>query len=266
MASRWSSSLFALTVLFPRLSAADSYTRDSYSDAEHSRDEKQPDEAKPAPKDDRLESQGLLPPSGDLDSEEENGAMAEELEQADVADSGRGLEYFWLSGDVGFSAFDIAAGARDRVLPGLAESGAGVAYGGGLGARLLYFSLGGRFRTINLPDYDVWTLGLELGIRFPLGALEPYTRFSVGYLGLLRGQTNGIPLSVSGFSGRVAGGADYYFSDSFSLGLELAFDCAAVSRAAVEGTLPASAPEVLRERVGSAALGGELMLNVGFHL
>jgi len=192
--------------------------------------------------------------------------MSRELERADRADSGRGLEYFWLSGDIGVALFDIAAGARGEVLPGLSESGAGFAYGGGMGARLLYFSLGGRFRTINLPDYDVWTLGLELGVRFPLGALEPYGRLSAGYLGLLRGQTAGIPLSVSGFSGRLAGGADYYFSDSFSLGLELAFDCAAISRAAVEGSLPSNAPEALERDVASAALGGELMLNVGFHL
>jgi hypothetical protein len=214
---------------------------------------------------DGLRAGDLKPPSGDIDDKPRDDRMAKELERSDRKDSGRGLEYFWLSGDVGAAFFDLDLGSDGRMLPGLRESGLGVAYGGGLGVRVLYFSVGARFRAISLSDYDVYTAGLELGLKFPLGAFEPFARLGLGYLGSLRAEVQGQSLTVSGFSTRLSGGADYYFSDAFSLGAELGLNVDAASRGKILN-LPTAAPPILGEDTSSLAMGAELMLNVGFHL
>jgi hypothetical protein len=257
--------LALLIGLGPNLAWAESYRDDARDSGTSSEDPPPPDEGQPSGDFPQPQPDDLRPPSGDLDDGKGSDAMSRELDLADQADSGRGLEFFWLSGDVGLAYLDLAVSAPGRLLPGLAESGFGPSYGGGIGARLLYFSTGARFRLVNLGSYDVWTLGLELGVRLPLGAFEPYARASGGYLGALRAETLGQQLSVNGFTTRFSGGADYYISDAFSLGAELGLNVGTVSRAPVVG-LPAAAPEALGESVSSLALGCELMMNVGFHL
>jgi hypothetical protein len=258
--------LVLLSMFAHDFALAESYREDPRDAANGTQDATTPPEQDPSTNNPTHSgADDLRPPGGDLDDGKGDDPMSRELDLADQADSGRGLEFFWLSGDVGAAYLDLAVSAPGRLLPGLAESGLGAAYGGGLGARLLYFTTGARFRLINLGSYDVWTLGLELGARLPLGAFEPFGRVSAGYLGVMRAETLGIPLSAGGFFTRFSGGADYYISDAFSLGAELGFSVGTVSRAAVLG-VPADGPDALRENVSSLALGCELMMNVGFHL
>lgn len=209
---------------------------------------------------------GLVAPDGDLEGSDSRSDIEAELEHADQADSGRGLEYVWLSGDVGLTVMDLAPFSRGAIFPGHEESGAGVAYGGGIGARILYFTVGVRVHGMSLNAYSAWTVLGELGVRLPLGRLEPFGRVGLGYLGTGPVSANGAEASAGGFASRWSAGADYYFSDAFSLGLELSLDLASVSRGALDPALLDNGDQSPYAAGASAlSISGSSLLNVGFH-
>lgn len=214
-----------------------------------------------------LSAGGLQAPSGDLDANKSPSETEKALDKADRDDAGRGLEYFWIGAEVGPQFFDLAPFRRGSILEGRAsESAGGVSYGAGAGLRLLYFTLGARFRRASLASYDLWTLQGELGGRLPLGHYEPFVRFGLGYIEVESLSGDGATLAVSGISGRVSGGISYYLSDSFSVGLELALDYAWLERAAVAAAaLESGVASPFTAASSSFALGAGLLAQVGFH-
>lgn len=251
--------------LSPSLWAAETYQQAEEREEDRRREGVDDEPIEPA-QPDAPSAGGLVAPDGDLDSADSRTEIEEELERADRADSGRGLEYVWLSGDVGPAWLDLAPLSRGAIFPGLDETGGGVAFGGGLGARILYLTVGVRARGMSLSSFSAWSVMGELGVRLPLGRLEPFGRAGFGYLGTGNVSADGAEVSAGGFASRLSGGLDYYFSDVFSLGVELSLDLGSLSRRAIDPSLLDSGAQSPYAQGSSAlSIGGSSLLNVGFH-
>jgi hypothetical protein len=120
------------------------------------------------------------------------------------------------------------------------------------GLRLLYLTVGPRFRFAHTGEWDLWTLNLDIAWHVPLGRLEPHGELGAGYAKVgraadkLLGSNRGV--TISGFDVRFGGGLDYYFTNVFSLGADLDIEVLRLSRSAV--ALTAS------DNPAAAAFGG----------
>jgi hypothetical protein len=166
-----------------------------------------------------------------------------QLEEATREDSGRGLEFVY---------FDASGGAQLAALTALSESGTLVpasdkntAFGpyvaAGAGLRLLFLTVGPRFRFAHFTNWDLWTLNLDLGWRVPLGSLEPYAMLGGGFAKLGRSAegASGIgDVSITGFNVRLGGGVDYYLSNVFSVGGTLQAELLRLARGATTAPPP----------------------------
>jgi hypothetical protein len=148
------------------------------------------------------------------------------LDRSKKQSSGRRLEWLWVDVGGGFEHLGLrtfnpkneafAAGFVDTT-----ESGGMLT--GGLGARLLFFTLGARGRISFFDSYNRLSLGPEVGFRFPIGNLEPHVDLGFGWTGL--GSFNGVvagdadAIAMRGVYARLGGGLDYYLSPVFSVGL-----------------------------------------------
>ena len=191
------------------------------------------DDAKPS-QEEGLETGGLAAPDALGESGDSRKEIEKELEESDRKDSGRGLEFVWLSGDLGFQTIGLTTFGDAGLVPGAGDAGgSGFTYGGGLGVRVLYFTLGARFRNADFSAFHHWSLLAEAALRVPLGKLEPYMLLGCGYAGFSRlsgaDGTGGVDL-------RLGGGLDYYLSDSFSVGAQVGGDVLFLSNSLGTGT------------------------------
>jgi hypothetical protein len=199
----------------------------------------------PPPAQPGLESGGLTPPSGPVQTEPivPPTPTEQELAEADREDSGRGLEFFWLNGEIGFEHLGMQTfKANDLVDADVVKTThTGLAFGAGLGVRLVFITLGARFRLANFEIGQLWTLNAELGLRIPLGDLEPYFTFGGGYasLGSFGGDNigdnfNDAGVEIRGYNVRGGFGMDYYLSDAFSIGANLTGELLGLTRPGVD--------------------------------
>lgn len=166
-----------------------------------------------------LSTGGMSAPKALGETGDTRSEIAKELDESDERDSGRGLEFFWLTGDIGFEALSLDALGNNGLLSKDAPKGAsGLAFGAGAGFRILYFNLGARFRYGDLSEFEAWSLLGEAALRVPLGKFEPF-----GFVGIGYGAVTGVT-AIGGVDLRLGGGLDYYFSDSFSAGVQASGD------------------------------------------
>lgn len=169
-----------------------------------------------------LSTGGMTAPKALGETGDTRSEIAKELDESDERDSGRGLEFFWLSGDIGFEALSLdALGNQGLLTEGTPKGASGLAFGAGAGIRILYFNLGARFRYGDLSEFQTWSLLGEASLRVPLGKFEPFGFMGVGYRAV-RGSAS--LDEVGGVDLRLGGGLDYYFSDSFSVGAQASGD------------------------------------------
>jgi len=191
------------------------------------------------------------------------------LDRADKEDSGRGLEFVWLNAELGPEYLGLQTLKAKSLLAGspLHTKDLGMTYGAGLGVRLLFFTLGARFRFGNFPDWQTWTLNAEGGMHIPIGRVEPYVTFGGGYASLAaynKDKLNGESLPAAhGFNVRAGAGVDWYLTNTFSVGGNLTGEMLYLSRAgtsAGDSSLPGSLPS------GSGiGLGATLSAVLGLH-
>jgi hypothetical protein len=228
-----------------------------------------------APAGSDLQAGGLKPPEAvqsDPNPPETTQTEAA-LDRADKEDSGRGLEFAWLNAELGPQYVGLQALKSDNLVDGtLADSkGLGMGYGAGLGARLLAFTVGARFRFGNFPDWQLWTLGAEGGMHIPLGRLEPYFTLGAGYASLGGFKSDSLSTlkpSAHGFDLRGAVGLDVYLSNTFSIGANLSGDLLFLNRSAsVPVPLPPGSQAAIYAQDGSGiGAGGMLSLVLGLHI
>jgi hypothetical protein len=211
-----------------------------------------------------LSAGGLAPPEA-IESESDRAAREQqteaELQKAEEQDSGRGLEYFWLNAEIGGLHLGPQTFTEDNLAEAdLLDPQTGLAYGGGLGLRLVFLTFGARFRMASLPDWRLWTLNAEAGLRIPLGSLEPYFTLGGGYVSMSALDRD--ELDVSGFGIRGGAGLDFYLTEVFSLGGNLSGDVLFLSRSELGG---AAAGTVYAESGSSIGAAGSLTLVAGLH-
>lgn len=221
-----------------------------------------------------LQSGGLRPPDAIETAPSTAPASQTEaqLDRADKEDSGRGLEFVWLNADVGPQVLGLHTLKADGLVDGtqLESKGTGLSYGAGLGVRLLVFTVGARFRFSNFSDWQLWTLGPEVGMHIPLGRLEPYFTLGAGYasLGGYKSQGGFTPEGAHGLNVRAGAGLDFYLTNTFSVGANLSGDLLFLSRSASPAiSLPGASPSagVYGSDGSGIGLGGTLSAVLGLH-
>jgi len=202
-----------------------------------------------------LQAGGLTPPSS---APEEPPPPPSETEQqlarADREDSGRGLEYFLLNGEVGFEHVGFRTLSDDGLVDAdsVATTQTGAVFGGGIGLRLVFVTGGVRFRFGNFSEWNLWTLNGEVGVRIPYGNLEPYASLGGGYASVGGLEVGAADVDISGWNVRAAAGLDWYLSNTFSVGANLSGDLLLLSRGAVGGAAGDSVYASSGSSVGSA--------------
>lgn len=221
-----------------------------------------------------LEAGGLRPPASAPPPTAESETLAR-LEQAEREDAGRGLEFLWFDVEGGYEYLSLQGLRSDGLLDGEAveDSGSGVALGAGVGVRLIFITLGGRFRLARLSAWDLWTLDGEVGLHMPLGALEPSFTFAAGYALLTSPTADGLPeldagsLDVSGVNARLGGNLDYYVNPLLSFGVRGSFELLALWRggAAQPAEVPAATAASYARDGSGIGFGVTLSADVGLH-
>jgi hypothetical protein len=194
--------------------------------------------AAPEPAPPPLSTGGLTPPPTSARPAGETATLSR-LERAEREDAGRGLEFVWLNVESGYQYVALQALRADSLVDGqvVADRGSAFALGVGAGLRLIFFTLGARFRLAQQSAWDLWTLSGELGLHFPLGVLEPYFSLSAGYasLGSLSPQNTAAELALSqvdasGFDARLGAGLDWYINPLLSIGAQGSAEVLVLSR------------------------------------
>jgi hypothetical protein len=187
-----------------------------------------------------LSSGGLAPPPA-VESQKAAeqpqaapGDTEKDLALAEQEDAGRGLQWVWLDGGVGIGHFGFGTfDGGDLVDRDAVETTqTGLVADVGLGVRIVYFTVGARFRYAPLPDFRLWTIGAEGGLHIPLGSLEPYFTLGAHYVSV--SPTEGT-LDIGGFDGRLGAGIDYYLTNMFSVGANLTGDLLVLMRPKLDG-------------------------------
>jgi len=240
--------------------------------------------AEDAPAGANLEAGGLKPPDAVQSDQTAPPPSPTEanLDRADKEDSGRGLEFVWLNGEVGAETLGLQTFKANNLVDAklVNSKQTGIMYGAGVGVRLLVFTLGARFRLGNFSDWDLWTLNGEFGLHIPLGRVEPYFNLGAGYasLGSFDSKNIGSNLSSAGLGAkgldvRGAFGVDVYLTDTFTVGGNLSGDLLVLSRSgksvaagATTGTAEQQAAANVYAKDGSSVgAGATLSAVLGLH-
>jgi hypothetical protein len=196
-----------------------------------------PPQQAPAP----IEAGGLAPPPSTSPESPEVVQTQAKLDEAEKKDSGRGLEWIWVNAEFGFEHLGLqtfhANQLVDAAIVGTTQTG--LMYGAGLGVRLVFVTLGARFRFSTFDSFDLWTLNGELGLRIPLGKLEPHLSIGAGFASVGSfsasdlGGANRDQVDITGYDIRAGGGLDYYVTPIFSVGAAVTFEMLGLTRPGV---------------------------------
>ncbi len=180
-----------------------------------------------------LNSGGLMPPGSansaqtGYDPQQQNAATEQTLKTADNEDSGRGLQFVWVNAEAGFQYLSLNTFHANNLVDSqfVKSSQSGPLYGIGAGLRLIFLTLGARFRLGDFSAWQLWTLDAEAGLHMPIGRVEPYFNFAAGYasLGAFGGASSALNLqsagvNIHGWNARIGFGMDIYLTHVISVG------------------------------------------------
>lgn len=197
--------------------------------------------------DDGLSAGGLAPPpptSGpSAPGPTEPTPTEQELAKADKEDSGRGLEFLYFDVEGGgeyVSLQSLHVGGAGGTIPSASTtktSDMGAMAGVGAGVRLVFLTIGPRFRVAHFANWDLWSLNAELGIHIPLGSVEPYFTLGGGYAKLGNATqasfSSDSGVKITGYDIRGGFGVDYYVTNTFSVGVNGTAELLAMTRPGV---------------------------------
>jgi hypothetical protein len=166
----------------------------------------------------------------------------------------------WIDAQAGLESVQLRTfnADFDTVSVGfLPTGGVGPTANIGAGVRLVFVTLGFRGRvssfegnapTQTVGAWQIWTFDGELGLRVPLGRLEPHASLTAGYSSFggfgtaVRGLSAG--LDVHGVDARVDAGADYWVTRTISVGVDVSGGLLAVARPGVSARDLATPKEI----------------------
>ena len=193
-----------------------------------------------------LQAGGLTPPSSTMPPTApalDPNQTEKDLDKAQKEDSKRGLEWFWINAEGGFSYVDMrtfVVDDKDFTFGFVPTKALGGTVGAGLGVRFLFLTLGARGRVGLFDPWQLFTVGGEIGIHIPLGRVEPHFELGGGYAavgnvsGLVKGSSDAI--SISGGYGRASLGVDVFVTPIFSVGVLGSADLLALVRPKLNDT------------------------------
>lgn len=160
----------------------------------------------------------------------------DDLDRAKEEDAGRGLTWLWVEvgggfEHVGLQTFNIDEAAFNAGF--IETSASGAVIDGGLGARLLFFTLGVRGRLGFFAPWELARIGGEIGVRVPIGRIEPRVDAGFGYAALTGvSSTSGaaIDAAINGFYGRLGAGLDVYPLKWLAVGGGVSWEVLALTR------------------------------------
>ncbi|MBN1612619.1 MAG: hypothetical protein JW940_38670 [Polyangiaceae bacterium] len=190
-----------------------------------------------------IQAGGLTPPDTmQRDTYSGPSQTEQELAAADREDSGRGLEFFWLNVEGGAEQVGLQTFTANHLVDAefVETTHLGPLFGAGLGLRLMFLTIGPRFRLANFSSFALWTLDGEVGFHVPIGVVEPYVTLSGGYaaLGSLD-SANGVSglnmgeVTISGWNVRGGVGLDLYLAPAVSIGANLTGEALILTRPGV---------------------------------
>lgn len=199
-----------------------------------------------------------------------------QLDRAEREDAGRGLEFVWLNVEAGYEYISLQGFEASSLVDGelIEDSGSAFAFGVGAGVRLIFFTLGARFRLAQRSAWDLWTLNGEVGLHLPLGALEPSFTVGAGYASLgafdVDGAAPGLnvdDIEASGLNARVGAALDWYVNPLLSLGAQGSFEVLVLSRdaSAQPAAMPPEAADVYERDGDGVGLAVTATGVVGLH-
>jgi hypothetical protein len=175
---------------------------------------------------------------------------------------GRPLTWVWLDAEFGFEHVGLKTFNIDTnnfTAGFVASSSSGGVIGTGLGFRLVFVTLGARARVGFFEDWQLFSIGGELGFRIPIRNFEPHFAFGFGYTGMgdFGGAVSGAAdaISIRGFYGRAGLGFDYFITRFFSLGINGSFELLGLTRPGLD---PATIQEI-KDSGGASASAADLL-------
>jgi len=188
-----------------------------------------------------MEAGGLAPPPSTSTESPEVVQTEAKLDEAKDKDSGRGLEWIWVNGEFGFEHLGLATFHANNIVDSaiVSTTQTGLMYGAGLGVRLVFITLGARFRFTSFSAFDLWTLNGEAGLRIPLGKIEPHLFIGGGFASVGGFSTSDLGsadqshVEITGYDVRAGGGLDYYVTPIFSVGASVSFEVLGLTRPGV---------------------------------
>lgn len=206
--------------------------------------------------------------------------LTSDLDESKEKDSGRGVSWFWIEVQggyehIGLQTFEVDGGDLSA---GFTETTAnGGVVSAGLGAQIIFLTLGVRGRLGFFPDWQAARIGGEVGFKIPVGFVEPRFDLGAGYAALTN--LDGVvpeAIGINGFYVRAGAGVDFYPVEILALGVVASFDFLGLSRSGLSPTeiaeLRSSRPDVTEAQAQALALDGTgygagfaLQGNVGLH-
>lgn len=212
-----------------------------------------------------LEAGGLAPPGVGVSpgqaTYDPNAATTEQrLREADEKDQGRGLEFVWLNAEAGYQLVGMQTFSKNNLVDAAftKTQQQGLAFGAGAGVRLIFLTLGARFRLGNFDAWQMWTLNAEAGLHLPIGRVEPYFTLGGGYasVGAFDAKSTtvdlkGADVSIHGWNARVGFGMDVYVTNVVTIGANLTGDALFLKRLKTDAPpqLPAGSDQALQRQV-----------------
>lgn len=172
----------------------------------------------------------------------------QQLNEAEKKDSGRGLEFVYLSAEGGFSYLNLTSFSESTFALQRSDSSGGM-LGFGAGLRLLVLTIGANVRYNMVGAFNLWQIEAVVGLHIPAGMWDPYFALRGGYdfVGALGDGAASIAsgdaqsnISIHGGNFGISGGVDYYLAKFFSLGVDGTFDFLFLKRPPL--ALPAGVP------------------------
>jgi hypothetical protein len=200
-------------------------------------------------------SAGGLTPPGSADPtaggyEPNQNAPGPPMQPSEGKDSGRGIEFVWLDGEAGFQYLNLNTFKANHLVDAqyVKSSQSGPVYGVAAGLRLIFLTLGAKFRLGDFSAWQWWTLDAEAGLHMPMGMIEPYFNFALGYASLgafgASGGLNmqGAGVAIHGYNARVGFGLDFYLTRFVSMGALMTGDLLYMRRPKVDTAALAAVP------------------------
>ena len=224
-------------------------------------------------------AQDLEPPPPIAPGSPSSGTSSTTSNEADESkDSGLGLEWVWLNGDIGTACVNVESFSSSS-LALQRTSSSGPAFGFGAGIRLIFLTAGVRVTDLQLSAFNLWEINAEAAFHVKVWRIDPYFGVRGGYAFVGDLNSSSVDLAAGGSPSNVAVhgidvgpmvGIDFYLAKYISLGVDGNAQFLFIQRPPVPipnvSQLPPQAQQMAQQQIMSNPLYQESGSSVGLGL